>query len=795
MIKSDINTASSVLVHGGSGAFGQAVISIALAYDCKVFTTVSDTHKKRFLLKLFPKLKAEHIGYSRNASFKDMVKINTQGLGCRIVINTMGGKHKNASIDCVDSHGIFIDNSQIPELENFSYGMFHLTRERNYTTTDFQSMFKEENINDRIFLKNMITNGITSGVVRPLSRVSFAPREVSRAFRLLAASRHRGKVLLNMTDSSVQVQPRITATSEGSHLILCNEETLGLQLADRLVERGAKKLCIYVERQSLPYVQLKIRSWQRSGVRVVVLSDDVNEEVDVTALVSTATRLGPLEGVYVTVGNKTPGSYEGIVNSLDAVTRKLCAGVKYFAVLNVGGTTIGSNACLKRAQDKLPATLLALPELGDEAASYRSAVDAAERALRSAHPVLRATPLPATQTSLLQEIISIAKISIPSQPDNVLTLEDLGLESDKISSLLYLFRVKYNMYFEPEQISSMTIERINKLSKILAPTKRDHVEGLSNYFSYVDSDELLATTEFVFMPTRTCSAFMRDDEFDTTQSFLCLVPGIEGHYNKFQGLCERLKLTALVLQPGLDKPNESARETAERYAAALLKKTGLQKKFYLLGYENGVSVALEIAAILEDNGLTGIVYCVGYSPEGFTKSLEKELSKYETKEQLQDAVARHMSTLMAKGDTTGLDSALQGASTWSQKVDSCVRTLLGRVSHSAQYARALIETALVRIEKARTHVPSRRALRSQLVQLLPAVGADEARQYSLQHHSQQPIIVHELDVPLALATSDLRCPAIINSYLDTKILEDFETKNICNTYLLNSDSYMQLNEQ
>lgn len=56
-VKSYIRPESTILVHGGSGAFGQAVLSIALAYGCKVFTTVSDTHKKRFLLKLFPQLK------------------------------------------------------------------------------------------------------------------------------------------------------------------------------------------------------------------------------------------------------------------------------------------------------------------------------------------------------------------------------------------------------------------------------------------------------------------------------------------------------------------------------------------------------------------------------------------------------------------------------------------------------------------------------------------------------------------------------------------------------------------
>lgn len=48
---------ANLLVHGGAGSLGQAVISVAFALGYQVFTTVSDIKKKRFLLKLFPQLK------------------------------------------------------------------------------------------------------------------------------------------------------------------------------------------------------------------------------------------------------------------------------------------------------------------------------------------------------------------------------------------------------------------------------------------------------------------------------------------------------------------------------------------------------------------------------------------------------------------------------------------------------------------------------------------------------------------------------------------------------------------
>lgn len=46
-----------ILVHGGAGALGQAVIAIALSKSCEVFATVSNLKKKKFLMNLFPTLK------------------------------------------------------------------------------------------------------------------------------------------------------------------------------------------------------------------------------------------------------------------------------------------------------------------------------------------------------------------------------------------------------------------------------------------------------------------------------------------------------------------------------------------------------------------------------------------------------------------------------------------------------------------------------------------------------------------------------------------------------------------
>lgn len=56
-VRVELKPYTTILVHGGAGALGQAVISIALAHKCQIFTTVSSNTKKRFLCKLYPDLK------------------------------------------------------------------------------------------------------------------------------------------------------------------------------------------------------------------------------------------------------------------------------------------------------------------------------------------------------------------------------------------------------------------------------------------------------------------------------------------------------------------------------------------------------------------------------------------------------------------------------------------------------------------------------------------------------------------------------------------------------------------
>ncbi|KAG6464998.1 hypothetical protein O3G_MSEX014869 [Manduca sexta] len=569
----------TLLVHGGAGALGQAAISIGLGLGYEVFTTVSNITKKQFLMRLFPLLKEENIGNSRDNSFGDLVLRATNGKGCYIVINNVRGDLKNVSLQCCRASGTTYDMSQLSHQENYILPMSYLTRARSYVSVDISSVINNWIIKDIKMLHAMVSEGIARGYVRPLTRVSYAPHAAPRALRLLAASAHRGRVLLHLRDTRLHVLPRISCKPDEVQLILSDQSSLGLHLADRLINRGARKL--HVHSASLtPHLRYKLRSWQKRGVLVEASSEHLNNE-GISDLMGNVVKLGIVGGIYVIAtdaSDKTDGNFISALNKLDLESRKLWPTLRYFAVISSDMT--GMKTCIDRVSNGYPATQLKFNLIGTNtvnegglelsASQSLGVVAAAERALHSPHPALLAHQLRAPHAPLLQQIAHVADISISEDVADDATLESFGVIHEKLERVRILLEMSYNIVLNEENIKALTIQRIREIGETVIPTKFKELKGLETFYTHVEPDELLATTEIVLVSTQASSASKRDDEFDVNQTYLCIVPGLEGLHNRFDYMCERLKLSALVLQPGLDRPNETIQETAKKYAEVSL---------------------------------------------------------------------------------------------------------------------------------------------------------------------------------------------------------------------------------
>ena len=81
VVRGNIRTGSTVLIHSGTGGVGQAAINIALHYGCTIFTTVGSEEKRQYLKEIFPQLNEHNILNSRDTLFEPKILQATSGKG------------------------------------------------------------------------------------------------------------------------------------------------------------------------------------------------------------------------------------------------------------------------------------------------------------------------------------------------------------------------------------------------------------------------------------------------------------------------------------------------------------------------------------------------------------------------------------------------------------------------------------------------------------------------------------------------------------------------------------------
>ena len=109
VIRGRIRKGDRVLIHSGSGGVGQAAISVALHYGCKVYTTVGTAEKKHHLMQRFPQLSDENFANSRDCTFEWDILKATAGKGVDIVLNSLAEEKLQASLRVLAPHGRFLE--------------------------------------------------------------------------------------------------------------------------------------------------------------------------------------------------------------------------------------------------------------------------------------------------------------------------------------------------------------------------------------------------------------------------------------------------------------------------------------------------------------------------------------------------------------------------------------------------------------------------------------------------------------------------------------------------------------
>ncbi|ERE67869.1 fatty acid synthase [Cricetulus griseus] len=361
VVRGRVQRGETVLIHSGSGGVGQAAISIALSLGCRVFTTVGSAEKRAYL---------------------------------------------QASVRCLAQHGRFLEIGKFDLSNNHPLGMAIFLKNVTFHGILLDALFEEANDSWRE-VAALLQAGIRDGVVKPLKCTVFPKDQVEDAFRFMAQGKHIGKVLVQVREEEPEAVlpgaqptliPAISKTfcpAHKSYIITGGLGGFGLELARWLVLRGAQRL-VLTSRSGIRtgYQAKQVQEWRRQGIHVLVSTSNASSLEGARALITEATKLGPVGGVFnlamvlrdAMLENQTPElfqdvnkpKYNGTLN-LDRTTREACPELDYFVAFssvscgrgNAGQTNYGfansamERICEQRRHDGLPGLAVQWGAIGD----------------------------------------------------------------------------------------------------------------------------------------------------------------------------------------------------------------------------------------------------------------------------------------------------------------------------------------------------------------------------------------------------------------------------------------------
>ncbi|GBP64858.1 Fatty acid synthase [Eumeta japonica] len=652
----------------------------------------------------------------------------------------------------------------------------------------------------------MLGAGIAAGLVRPLSRAALGAREAPRALRLLAADHRCGRVLLSPEVGAAQI--KILFSSSASYAVVCGDHEFGLELVDRLISRGAKNVIVYYDQKNgSGYLNIKLNLWKKTDANIKIFKGSLHTYDNATEYLRESAKLGRVEGIFIVDESNEVKAKASVVENLDVASMELCPSLKYFVALRTTADKVepeSQRICVRRRLRSLPALYFNIPTLTKFEQpkginqSISSALDALETSMRLNYQEVTAIALKEEpKFDLLKEIEKILDVNIKELPDTT-TLKSLNLDFEMTEEIIRVLERRYKYSFNRRNLLDITVGRFKEGEIKLDVSTKKKKTNLEVYFRNVHPDELTSSADLLVMQTLVYEPQIRSDEFEANETYLILVPGMEGHHGVFNTLCERLKIFALCMQPGLDHPRETPRETAQRLVKKLLQMVKLEGNFYLLGYSYGVLIAMEMAVLLEQRGLQGSIFCVDSAPDVFPVQLKVVLGDVSENE-LQNAVIDHMYSVMAGQSSDELHEQLANVYSWEEKADLACRHLRGLIHYSSQYARAHMETAYGRIVEAAKYLPEHHQIRSKIVLIRsrhqPEAVAAYPKDFGLSKYTIQPVDVYDLEAEHADVLEDLRCTAIVHKHLESRLLEEYFKKNLCETYLPNGMKFLDITTQ
>ncbi|KAJ5546921.1 Acyl transferase/acyl hydrolase/lysophospholipase [Penicillium frequentans] len=273
---------SSILIHNGAAALGQAVLQYARLLGAFIYTTVSTVEERDLIISEYG-IPPECIFSNRDLGFSKAVMRTTNAVGVNVVFNTLTGEAMQESLACVAPFGHFIHVSNKNALVETVIDLAAMQKCVTVTNVDIELLMTDrpELIGQLIgdALKLYAEGKINQ--VQPFTVMSFA--QITDGVQTLQGNEVKGKnVFAPKLSDKISLLPDLVEPyqldGQASYLLAGGLGGLGRSLALWMASRGAKHL-IFLSRSGriTDPVKEMIASLQGLGCQPHIFTCDVSD--------------------------------------------------------------------------------------------------------------------------------------------------------------------------------------------------------------------------------------------------------------------------------------------------------------------------------------------------------------------------------------------------------------------------------------------------------------------------------------------------------------------------------------
>ncbi|KAI0970067.1 KR domain-containing protein [Xylaria arbuscula] len=187
----------SVLIHSRCGGVGLAAIQISRMIGARIFTTVSNEDKVKYLMDNFD-IPRSLIFNSRDPSFVTDLMRETNGQGVDVALNSLSGELLHSTWCCIAKFGTMVEIGKRDLFEGGRLDMKRFLANRSYSCVDLYEMCQERLGKVANVLRRMM-EFYHQGFIKPVVlAMVYPPSAIVDAMRYMQQGSHIGKIAISI---------------------------------------------------------------------------------------------------------------------------------------------------------------------------------------------------------------------------------------------------------------------------------------------------------------------------------------------------------------------------------------------------------------------------------------------------------------------------------------------------------------------------------------------------------------------------------------------------------------------